>query len=339
MVGCLVTSGSGATDFGNVAETATTNEDSGIGKQDGHGVVVARDGVGSKLGPLVGGRVVQLRDEDAISVGKDHGLALTSCDEDSSVRQDGSIAETAREGHVSNTLDSSRLVGLSEGGDVGVLVGVTVGVVGGTSSGEDLASNSIVHGKDTAHGVNIVSAAGLDNGTLLLSAVPVLIFARASLEDTASLPAEEPGVVILAPDTFMILGEHGLDVGASEHGPLVSLGVVDLTILTLARTRVSSTNCENSSVGENGGSLVATGHLHVGAAGESVGLGVVDTDSVGIGTTLDQDTAIGKLAHTRAEHVVVGIGDLSGANLSTREIKGSELGSARGATESILTPR
>lgn len=339
MVGLLGAASSRSTDLVDVAEATTTNEDSGVGEEDGDRVVVAGNSVGSKLGPLVGSRVVELRNENTVSVGEDHRLALTTSNENSSIRKDNSVTKTTGESHVSDTLDGSRLVSLAESGDVSVLVGIGVGVIGSTTSGKNLAVDSIVHDKDTAHGVDVVSGTGQTDGTLLLGAVPVLGLGRTGLEDTALLPAEQPSVVILAPDTLVILGEHGLDVGAGEKGPLVGLGVVDLTGLTLTATRVGTTDSEDAAVREDGGGLVTTGHLQIGTAGERVVAGVVEGDSLGIRATLNDDTAVTKLAHTRAEHVVVSISNLTTGNVSGGKVHGTELGATRSTTESIGAPR
>jgi hypothetical protein len=339
VVSSLITTSSRTTDLVDVAKTTTTDKDSGIGKENGNRVVVARNSVGSKLSPFVGSGVVKLRDEDTVGVGKDHSPALTTSNKDSSIREDNSVTKTTGESHIGDTLDGSRLVSLTKSGDVGVLVGIGVGVVGSTSSRQDLTVESIVHDKDTAHGVDIISLARQTDRSLLLGAVPVLSSAGASLEDTATLPSKQPSVVILTPDTLMVLGKHRLDIGSSEHGPLVGLGIVDLTVFALAGTGVGSSNGEDTAVRQNSGGLVTTRHLHVRSSSEGVILGVVKGDSLSIGTTLDNDTTIAELAHTRAEHVVVGVSNLTSGNVSSGKIESTELSATRGTTESIGAPR
>lgn len=294
------------------AEAAAADEHPGVGQEDGDGVVVAGDGVGRELCPFLRLGVEQLGDEDAFGVGEDEGFALAAGHEDGAVRQDDGVGEAAGEGEIGDALDGRGLVGLADGGDVRLCGSQTIGVVLGSGGAEDLSSDGVVHDPDAAHGVLGVAGGGLGDGPLARGAEPVLVFSGAGLENGPLFPAEEPRVVVLAPDALVVLGEDGLRGRLGEHGPLLGLGVVDFAVFGTASTGVGAADCEHAAVGEDGGRLVPTGYLHVGGAGEVVGLRVVDADGFGVGATLDEDAAVGQLGDGRAEHVVLGVCDLAG---------------------------
>ena len=142
----------------------------------------------------------------------------------------------------------------------------------------------------------------------------------AGLEDGSVLPAKQPAVVVLAPDTLMICGAHDLGVGIRQVRPLFRGRIVNLAVLSLAASRVGTADGEDASVGKDGGGLVTTRDLHVGAASELVGSRVVDADDVGIRAAGDEDTAVGKLADTRAEHIMTSVGDLALGNGAGDEV-------------------
>ncbi|QBZ53735.1 hypothetical protein PoMZ_09424 [Pyricularia oryzae] len=335
----LVALGGRALDGGDVAETAAADEDGGVGQQDGDGVVVAGLLGGGQLGPGLGGRVEHLGDEDGVGVAEDDGALHASGDDDLAVGQDDGVGEAALEGHVGDALDDGGAAGLADGGDVGAVVGVAVGVVGRAAGAQDLAAQGVEHDKDAAHGVGVVAGAGVDHGAVALGAVPVLRRRGAGLEHGPVAPGKEPGVVVLAPDALVVLGQHGLDVGALEHLPLVGAGVVDLALLAAPLTRVGAADGEHLAVGQRARRLVATRDLQVGLAREGVRVGVVDRDGVGVGSTLDQDATVGQLADAGAEHVVVRVGDLAVRRLVRGQVERAELRQARRATKGVHAPR
>ena len=153
MVDARVALGGRAANGGDVAESAAAAEDCAIGHEDRHGVVVARDGLGSELGPFLGRGVEELGFQNGGGVGEDDGAALATGHKDGAVGQDDRVGEAARSSHVGNALDLGRLISLADGGDVSSGCGVAVGVLGATAGREDLAAGGVVHGPDTAHGI------------------------------------------------------------------------------------------------------------------------------------------------------------------------------------------
>ncbi|KAI6749600.1 hypothetical protein HG530_015014 [Fusarium avenaceum] len=133
--------------------------------------------------------------------------------------------------------------GLVNGNDVGVSSGRGCLVAGGTTEGENLSIEGIVHDGVTAHGVRVNSTVLSSSASSLgvsLSApagvVPVHGCAGTGLEDTALLPAKEPGVVISLVNTLLILGEHRADETLGQRSPGPRLGVVDFTVLATTGT-------------------------------------------------------------------------------------------------------
>lgn len=244
----LVAASGRALDFVDVAEASAADEDARVGKENGDGVVVARHCVSGELGPLLRLGVEEFGDEDTVGVGEHERLALSAGDEHSAVWQHDSVGEAAGEGEVSDTLNRGWLVGFSNGRDVGFGGRGAFSVVLSSSSAEDLTSDRIVHDPDTTHGVLGVASSGFGDGSTTSSTEPVLILTGACLEDTALLPPEEPCVVVLTPDTLVVLCENWVRVCVWEIGPFLGIGVVYLAVLGLSRTGVGTADCENSTV-------------------------------------------------------------------------------------------
>lgn len=259
----LVAVGGAAADaLGDVAETTAAAEDAAVGKQDADRVVVAWDGLGCQYSPSLGVRVEDFRVQGAVIIGEHLGPALTTADDDATIRQNNGVGETTGVGHVSDALNLCGSVGLIDGRDVSAGVGVRVSVVRRTASTEDLSSSRVIHDKDTAHGViNGVSDTSSHLRALACRSVPVHSPAGSSLEYRLVLPAKEPCVVVLTPDALVVPGKHGADLRVWQSSPGVGSRVVNLTVLAHAGTRVCTANGEDAVVGSSTRRLVSTSHF------------------------------------------------------------------------------
>lgn len=174
---------------------------------------------------------------------------MTTGDKNATIRQNNSVRETTRIGHVGDTLDLGRSVGFTNGRDVGTGIGIRVSVVGRTTGAEDFSSSGIVHDKDTAHGIiNRVSDTSSHLRTLACCSVPVHGLAGSGLEYRLVLPAEEPCVVVLTPNTFVVPGKHWSNLRVRKSSPRVGDRVVDFAVLAHAGARIRASDGEDTVV-------------------------------------------------------------------------------------------
>ena len=139
-LGVEVVGGAGARGAG--AEAAARGEDGGVREEQGHAVVVARDGHGVHGAEGAGGRVPELGREGGVVVMEGFGVLHAAGDEDAAVGEDDAVVEGARVGHVGDGFGGDLGVGGVDGDDVGVGCGgcdvVDAGfvfVVGGSAYG------------------------------------------------------------------------------------------------------------------------------------------------------------------------------------------------------------
>lgn len=232
------------------AEPTAAVQNRSVREEDGEGVVDADDVVGLQGHEGVVVRVVDLGDELDVTLGFVEGFPvdLAAGDEYRAVWEDDrgvedALVEHAAVGRVTGcaaeagNADLGLLVGLAECDEVGVAgaEGAVVELL--AAEGEDLAGGSVEHDGVTGGGVLVVetTAGGLDaadEGALLVYEVrvePEHVLAGAGVEDGVLLPAEEPGVVVVAQG--LVVGVDVVGFDARESLPAATDGVVDLAVL------------------------------------------------------------------------------------------------------------
>lgn len=233
----------------HAAQPAAAAEHRPVRQQHGHAVVVPRDAQRRHHGEGVGGRVEELRVQDRGVVAEDARVVEPADDEHAAVGEHDAVVEGPRVVRAVDGRDGRAGVGRPQRDDVRVGGGEGAVVVQRPADGEDLPRHRVVHDGNPVHGVDVVGAgAGRRGRAWAVGAEPVHVFRRARVEDGAVLAREEPGVVVLAVDALVVVGEDGCDRAAGPQGPGVRDGVVVFGVFAASRSAPGATGGEDSTV-------------------------------------------------------------------------------------------
>ena len=292
------------------AETSSPREDGRVGQEDGSAVVCSGDGLGCHLVEVEAVGIPELRLKLGRVVGEGQWVDLAPGDKDLAIRQHDGVVKSAGKPHIVDPLHLRVGKGLANGDDVGIDGRCAALIVGSAPEGQDLAREGIVHDGVTVHRVTIVGTkAGAALGPLTIGAVPIHCTARASLEDGSALPSKEPSVVVGTEDTTVIVGQHGSDRAIGQRKPPTEVGVEYFTVLAPLPTRPGATDNEGLPVRDGALRLVAAADEHIGPTVPLIEGRIVYAHSLVVVSAGDEDASTPIQRQTRAEHVVVGVGD------------------------------
>src|SRR5690242_6743680 len=111
-------------------------------------------------------------------------------------------------------------------------------------------------------------------------------------------------MVVFSPDALAINGKHGSNSGARKCFPGIALRRVNLSIFTLPRTGVCTTNGKHAVVAQSYGCLITPSHQQVWSLGEAVRGWVIEAVLLGVRAALDEDATIFQSTDAGAKHVM-----------------------------------
>ena len=271
-------------------------------------------------------------------VGEGLTVHLTTDDDDFAIWENNTVVEDTLVPHGVDLLSIDRVVLVPNGDNVRVCSGVDVLIAGSTAGHQDLSGHGVIHDCNTAHGITIIGTGSgiVDSSVVRVGIVPVHPLGWTGLEDKASLPAEQHGVIVSTVGALGIVCEKSTDGSVLAEVPGVVCDAVDFTVLATFSSGPGSTDGERSAIREGSLRLVTTLDLHIRECLPSVVARVIKTGPSGVVAACDKDTSTGVETETGAEHVVIGVCDQAlGDGLGAVEVGGCQGLAAVGTTKGI----